>query len=256
MNTCDLEETVKRKYSDPAEVAEYASLAGQGVTNFEAALIERSFSPGQLVLDIGCGGGREAVPMAQRGIQVVAMDLVPAMVRAARDRAVAQGVKLWPVVASATALPFRDRSFDGVALLGQVIAHVPSRAQRMAALAGVRHVLRPGGRVAMTTHNWRCQLKFRLYFCLVNRWRRFVRWCGFSGVLSDNDRWTSRISRAGSPAKVFFHMYDFEEALTDLRQAGLQVAEGKSRAEFESGRENLAERDRDYLLGFLATRSS
>ena len=254
MNTLDLEETVKRKYADPAEVAEYAFLAGQGVTRFEAILIERAFSPGQLVLDIGCGGGREAVPMAQRGMRVVAMDLVPAMVQAARDRAMMQGVTVWPVVASATALPFHDRSFDGVTMLGQVIAHVPSRPLRTATLMGVKQVLRPGGRVAMTTHNWRCHAKFRFYFFWVNRWRRLARWCGFPGVLGDNDRWTSRISRAGSRAMVFFHMYDRNEALADLHQAGFQAVEGKSRAEFESGRENLQVRDHDYLLGFLATR--
>ena len=253
MSRPDLETVVRRKYEDPAEVAEFVALASQGLTRFEDALVG-VFSSGDLVLDVGCGGGREAVPMARRGIRVVAMDLVPAMVRAARRYASAQGVTVLPVVASATAPPFRDGVFDGVAMLGQVIAHVPDRAGRTGALCAVRQSLRPGGTLAMTTHNRRCHMKFRLYFAWVNLWRRILRGLGVP-TLGDYDRWTARISRAGSPAPVFFHMYDREEALADLSQAGFTVLQAKSRAEFESGREDPARRDRDYLLGFLASRS-
>lgn len=254
MSRSDLEVVVRRKYEDPAEVAEFAALAGQGLTRFEDALVG-VFSSGDLVLDVGCGGGREAAPMARRGIRVVALDFVPAMVRAARRYAAGQGVTVLPVVASVTALPFRDGAFDGVAMLGQVIAHVPDRAGRTGALRAVRQSLRPGGTLAMTTHNRRCHVKFRLYFAWVNVWRRILRGLGLLSTLGDYDRWTARISGAGSQAPVFFHMYDREEALVDLRQAGLTVLQAKSRAEFESGRDDPARRDRDYLLGFLASRS-
>jgi len=254
MSRPDLEAVVRRKYEDPAEVAEFAALAGQGLTRFEDALVG-VFSSGDLVLDVGCGGGREAVPIARRGIRVVAMDLVPAMVRAARRYAAAQGVTVLPVVASVTALPFRDVVFDGVAMLGQVIAHVPDRAGRTGVLRAVWQSLRPGGTLAMTTHNRRCHVKFRLYFAWVNAWRRILRGIGLPSGLGDYDRWTARISGAGSQAAVFFHMYDREEALADLRQAGFAVMQARSRAEFETGRDDPARRDRDYLLGFLASRS-
>ena len=255
MSRTDLEAVVRKKYEDPAEVAEFAALAGQGLTHFEEALVG-VFSSGDLVLDVGCGGGREAVPMARRGIRVVAMDLVPAMVLAARRYASAQGVMVLPVVASAAAPPFRNGVFDGVAMLGQVIAHVPDRAGRTGALRAVRQSLRPDGTLAMTTHNRRCHIKFRLYFSWVNAWRRLLRGLGLASGLGDYDRWTARISGAGSPASVFFHMYDREEALTDLRQAGFTVLQAKSRAEFEAGLDDPTGRDRDYLLGFLATPSS
>lgn len=255
MSRPDLETVVKRKYEDPAEVAEFAALAGQGLARFEEAMVG-VFSPGDLVLDVGCGGGREAVPMARRGIRVVALDLVPAMVHAARRYAAAQGVSLLPVVASAKALPFRDGVFDGVAMLGQVIAHVPDRDGRTGVLRAIRQSLRPGGTLALTTHNRRCHVKFRLYFAWVNRWRRIMRGLGSTSELGDYDRWTARISQAGTRAPVFFHMYDREEALADLHQTGFTVLQAKSRAEFETGRDDPARRDRDYLLGFLASRAA
>jgi trans-aconitate methyltransferase len=41
-------------------------------------------SPGQLILDLGCGTGRHAAAMTARGAQVVGMDADPAMLARAR----------------------------------------------------------------------------------------------------------------------------------------------------------------------------
>jgi SAM-dependent methyltransferase len=252
VSSLDLEATVRRKYEDPSEVQAFAYVSDEGLSRFEEVLITRAFKPGQLVLDIGCGGGREAIPMARRGLRVVAMDLVPAMVRSAARRAAEHGVRLLPIVGSASAPPFRDGVFDGVAMLGQVIAHVPERQRRISTLQRVRHMLKSRGTLAMTTHNRRCHLKFRLYFSVVNRWRALRRHLGYPTALGDHDRWTTRVSRARSSRPVFFHMYDREEALTDLQQAGFDVLEAKGRTEFEAEREDLVVRNRNYLLGFLA----
>lgn len=250
----DLREAVRRKYTDTAEVASYAEVAREGLTPFEAALVAAAFRAGDRVLDVGCGGGREAVPMAREGLRLVAVDISPAMVQSAVEFAAASGLRFPALAADLGALPFREAAFDGVAMLGQVIAHIPGRPQRIAALAAVRQLLRPGGTLAITTHNRRCHWKFRLYFALVNRWRRLLRpWRGSDG-LGDHDRWSARISPGGSARRVFFHMYDLDEALADLRAAGLEVVRAAARAEFEAGREDPALRAGDYLLGFVARR--
>ncbi len=256
MSAPDLRGAVRRYYGDPGVVVQYSAIAAEGLTPFEAALVRRAFAPGQQVLDVGCGGGREAVGMVREGLHVVAMDLVPAMARATVTYAASAGTPVAALAASATALPFRGGSFDGVAMLGQVIAHVPTRPLRVAALRSAWGVLRPGGHLAMTTHNWRCHPKFRLYFAWVNRWRRAARRWGFDTGLGDYDRWSAR-NRTGRPVsgqRLFFHMYDLDEALADVRTAGFEVLEARSRAEFEAGREDRAGRQRDYLLGFVARR--
>lgn len=251
-----LESAVRSAYEEPAQVAAFSAVAGEGLTPFEAALVRQGFVPGQRILDVGCGGGRETVPLVQAGFSLVAMDVSLAMIRAATAHAAACGAHCPAVVASAAALPFKPGVFDGVAMLGQVIAHVPGRQGRVAALRASWHALRPGGTLIMTTHNRRCHWKFALYFGWVNRWRRTMRTLGRSVDLGDYDRWSTRISRSKASRPVFFHMYDLDEAVADLREAGFEVLDGRSRAEFEAGRADAAVRHRDYLLGFVARRPS
>ena len=250
----DLKTAIRRRYEDPAEVLQYSAIAAEGLAPFEVALIRQSFVPGQLVLDVGCGGGREAVPMAQCGLRVIGMDLIPAMVEATQRHGAEKGHRISCLAGDVSALPFCEASFDGVAMLGQVIAHVPGREKRVDVLRSVWRTLRPGGRLAMTTHNRRCHWKFQLYFAWVNRMRRLARRLGCGSGLGDNDRWSARISLARLQQPVFFHMYDFDEAVADLRSAGFEILDAGARAELEAGRTDSAMRAHDYLLGFIASR--
>ena len=67
------------------------------------------------VLDIGCGAGRNAVPLALSGAAVIGTDLSLPMLHAARSRIRSSRLQL--LVAPMHALPVRDRSID------LVIAH-------------------------------------------------------------------------------------------------------------------------------------
>ena len=65
-------------------------------------------------LDIGCGAGRNAVPLARVGWEIVGIDLSPQMLVAAAERA--SDAKLdeqlqW-LLAPMDAIPVADRSFD------------------------------------------------------------------------------------------------------------------------------------------------
>lgn len=254
MKKTDLESATRRRFADPVEVLQYASIAADGLSPYEEALLCRSYVPGQRVLDVGCGGGREAVPLARLGLLVVAMDFIYAMVQAARGHTVEKGQSAAFVVGDLAALPFRDASFDGVVMLQQVITHVPSRAGRIDVLRAARRILRPGGKLVVTTHNRRSHWKFQLYFAWANRIRRLARRLGYDGMLGDNDRWSARISQSSLGQPVFFHMYDLDEAVADLEAAGFEVLEAKTRSELEAGSSEPARRIKDYLLGFVARR--
>jgi 2-polyprenyl-3-methyl-5-hydroxy-6-metoxy-1,4-benzoquinol methylase len=58
----------------------------------ERTLAELGELHGTQVLDIGCGSGRYAVALAERGADVLGVDLSPAMLALARERAEGRGV--------------------------------------------------------------------------------------------------------------------------------------------------------------------
>jgi ubiquinone/menaquinone biosynthesis C-methylase UbiE len=98
------------------------------------------------ILDLGAGPGTSAVEMARAapGRRFVAVDRAAAMLPRARRRAAAAGVALPLLRADALALPFRAGCFDGAA--GHSVLYLLPDAR--AALAELRRVVRPGGRVA------------------------------------------------------------------------------------------------------------
>jgi len=100
---------------------------------------------GLRVADIGCGDGALAVEMARRGAEVTGADPDPAQIAAARCRAEAAGLSIRFLCAPAEALPLPGGCMDRVvAVTALCFTAEPARA-----LAGMAHILRPGGRLVL-----------------------------------------------------------------------------------------------------------
>jgi SAM-dependent methyltransferase len=119
------------------------------------ALIEAEPDPRRLrALDVGCAGGRNAVFLAENGVEVVATDGSAAMVERTRERL---GALLGPEAAAETviratmeAMPWAaDASFDLVVALG-IYHNARSAGEWHAALAETARVLKPGGRALVS----------------------------------------------------------------------------------------------------------
>jgi ubiquinone/menaquinone biosynthesis C-methylase UbiE len=101
---------------------------------------------GQAALDIGCGDGALSLALWRAGAAcVVGCDIDPRMVAKAADEAARHNAPVEYVRAVAEQLPFRDQSFDLVAMI-TVLAFVP---QPGLALREIFRVLKPGGRLVL-----------------------------------------------------------------------------------------------------------
>ena len=102
--------------------------------------------PTDLALDVSTGGGHTALALAPHVGRVVASDLTPAMLAAARRFLTEQGItNVDYVIADAERLPFLDASFDLVTV--RIAPH--HYADVHAACRELARVLRPSGHLVL-----------------------------------------------------------------------------------------------------------
>lgn len=160
---------------------------------------------GELGLDLGCGNGRHAEPLAARTERVVGVDVSGDLLREATDRASERGYAdaFTAIRGDAAVLPLRRDVFD-VAVYVAVLHHLRPRERRVASLSELARVLAPGGRA------------------LVSAWStesdRFDRTEGFDTRVD----WTLP---GGRTVPRFYHIYDPDEFRADLDASALRTVE-------------------------------
>ncbi|PWF47655.1 class I SAM-dependent methyltransferase [Massilia glaciei] len=107
------------------------------------------------VADIGCGAGTQSRLWASAGHRVAGADINAALITLARRRALEAGQEIRFELASATALPWPERSMD-LCLAPGLLEHVDDW---RACLAEMARVLRPGGALYLSTNNKLCPLQ-------------------------------------------------------------------------------------------------
>lgn len=97
------------------------------------------------VLDLGCGTGNHAIPLARRGYDVCGVDRSPGMLQRARDKVPqAGGVKLDFVQGDLRDVSL-GRSFDACLLMFAVLGYQTTNQDVARALDNVQRHLKPGG---------------------------------------------------------------------------------------------------------------
>jgi SAM-dependent methyltransferase len=114
---------------------------------FYRALAQEAGGP---VLEIGCGTGRIAIPIARMGFPVTGLDIVPGMIERARRKSVGLPAK-WVV---GDGRSFRlDEQFRLIFLTGNVFQFFLTNADQAALLERVHAHLHPDGLFAFETRN-------------------------------------------------------------------------------------------------------
>ncbi len=196
-----------------------AGLTDCGLLALDQVFVRRHCDPPGRLLDLGCGTGRAAIPLARAGHRVVGVDLSAEMLRVAGERAAAAGVALDRVQANLVELGgLDDQTFDYAVCLFSTLGMITGAANRLRALRHAQRLLRPGGKLVLHVHN---------------RWFPFWDPQGRAWLLGDTLR--GLIGRGEPGNKVMpahqgqlgltLHVFTRREVLRLVRSAGFEVLE-------------------------------
>jgi SAM-dependent methyltransferase len=161
-------------YDDPVLAATYARVTAENLCNarYERPALRRVVGPpaGLDLLDAGCAAGEGAAWFAERGATVTAIDASPAMAELARARLGSRGRVLRHDLREP--LPFGTGAFD--AIVSSLTLHYLEVWESV--LAEFARVLRPSGRLVISTHHPFVTLPDGPYFEtheIAERWTSF-----------------------------------------------------------------------------------
>ena len=142
---------VKKNYKKPAfEKYNLAWHISRGLFEYEEEQIKNcNFKENREILVIGCGGGRESIPLAKKGLKVTAMDSEPIMIEAAKKYAKKVNVEINFLIKDMYNLDFPSSSFDGIIIFSNLYAQIPGKKRRVKFLKNLNSILRPGGKIVI-----------------------------------------------------------------------------------------------------------
>jgi SAM-dependent methyltransferase len=201
--------------NDPILARDYDErLVGTPLLELDLRFAEHHFDrPGRL-LDLGCGTGRLMIPFAQRGFQVLGVDLSEEMLRIVGEKAAAAGVVVDRLKANIVDLDgLADSCFDYAACLFSTLGMVSGDGERRRVVRHVRRLLRPGGTFVLHVHNY----WFNLWDRQGRRWliRDWFRAKGGDRPMPVHQ----------GVAGLALHHFTRREALQLLAAAGFQIRE-------------------------------
>jgi len=132
------------------EIYEAALPAERTAAEVEGIISLLRLHAGARVLDLACGHGRHAIPLAKRGYCVTGYDLSEVFLERARAEAEAQGAGIRWMRGDMRELPF-EAEFDAAYNVFTSFGYFENPEDDAKTLRCVRKALRPGGRLLLET---------------------------------------------------------------------------------------------------------
>ncbi len=205
---------------DPARsvLAKYdaqAEFYSRSSPRFDPALMERlrqAFKAGGRILVIGCGAGHECFALAREGWEVLGIDFSPAMIACAEAARPDGELPVEFRVADVRDVELADGSLDGVLFTYDVYSFLPGRRERIAVLARLKRMLRPGSGLFVSGR--RCDSTYRRMILTLQWALRPGRPWGDS-----HTRW---IAMDGTLRRSFVHVFSDGGLDREIRAGGFR----------------------------------
>ena len=138
------------EFYDP-DVYDASTQPVPGDVDFYLELAREADAAGQKVLELACGTGRVAIPIAREGIRVVGLDRSAAMLGRAREKSAGMSTVRW---VEGDMQEFSLPESFGLAFIAfRSFQHVLTVAGQLSCLSNIHRHLVPGGRLALHIFN-------------------------------------------------------------------------------------------------------
>jgi len=153
-----------------------------------------------IVLDVGCGNGRNMIPFLEKGIKCVGIDFSKGMIREAKKFLMKRKLKAQFIIGNMRYLPFKLNTFSAVLLI-RTLHHGETKIERIQTLKEVKRV----GRTILISV-WKKWQKRFFWKLLKNFFRSdvYVEW-----------------NYHGKIYRRFYHLYTKRELEKELESVGI-----------------------------------
>lgn len=225
----------------------YVKTAEEGFWKSEEILISKYFNSKSKILDIGCGSGRTAIPLCQKGYGVIGVDVTPEMIDTAKKISAAKNINIDYEIGDATSLRFPEIFFDGAIFANNGWVQIPGKENRQKALNEIYRVLKPGGYFILTAHQRYYSGEYLFFW--IKEWLKFyiLKPLGFSFEEVDfGDLFFKRnYPNMEKKQRQYIHLTSRKEVEQQIVKAGFKIELRKTMGE-------LAKEDAESMKGSLS----
>lgn len=143
---------VKKAYEKDEVIEIYKNLANGGLWPEEKEMIHKYFSKKKKILDVGCGTGRATFPLAKMKKEVLGIDFVPAMIKAANLLKKEKSLQVSFRVGDVLNMKIKNKVYDAVVFAYNGLNTIPQDKNRTKALMEIRRVLKDDGVFIFSSH--------------------------------------------------------------------------------------------------------